>query len=209
MTLDQYLERYVEGYLFGDLHSMAAVKVRGPYGGVGYPMVMATLSGIELLGVLTSDVGFDKKKRDGDKRFRDYWQQYLYRNHPARQRIANAIYELVRHGLAHTYTAKPTFVVTKHGDGRHMSWSPTDDGESFWIDARIFADELIESYEQRVKPRLTADAAFKRQMELRYGELRDVYAEDFDDMKSQLKQAGSQPISGILTFEVNNISTKS
>jgi hypothetical protein len=192
MTLDQYLERFVEGYLFEDLRSMAAVKLTPPkdYGGVGYPMVTATLAGIELLGVLTSNTEF--KGWRGDKRFRDYWQHFLYPLRPDRQPIANAIYDLVRNGIVHTYTTKPTFVVTKGHDGRHMCWGRTDDGPAFWIDALTFAEESIESYDQRVKPRLK-DAAFKGQMEKRYKNLRDVYRHNYEDMKSQLKQAPTAP----------------
>ena len=183
MTLDEYLAQFVEGYLFEDLRSMAAVKLTEPqiYGGVGYPMVATTLAGIELLGILTSDAF---TSRGGDKRFRDFWQQYLYPHCPERQPIATAIYELVRHGLAHTYTPKPSFVVTKGWDGRHMCRSE----DSFWIDSLTFADELIESYDLRVKPRL-ADAAFKRKMHNRFTEFRQVYRADYERMKSQLDQA--------------------
>jgi len=153
-------------------------------------MVTATLAGIELLGVLTSKTEFNGWK--GDKRFRDYWQQYLYPFRPDRQPIANAIYDLVRNGIAHTYTTKPSFVVTKGHEGRHMCWSPTDDGKAFWIDALTFAEELIESYDQRVKPQLT-DAAFKDQMENRFENLRCLYRENYEEMKSQLKQAPTAP----------------
>jgi hypothetical protein len=56
LTLGEFLERYVEGYLFADLQSMAAVKVpAGQYGALGYPMMMTALAGVELLGALTSD----------------------------------------------------------------------------------------------------------------------------------------------------------
>src|SRR5690349_10277604 len=136
MTLDQYLERFVEGYLFEDLRSMAGVRLPAgkEYGGVGYPMVATTCAGIELLGVLTSATTFTGWK--GDKPFRDYWQQFLYPRRPERRELANAIYELVRHGLAHTYTAKPSFVVTKAHDGGHMGGR----NGQFFIDALTFAD---------------------------------------------------------------------
>ena len=183
MTLDEYLSRYVEGYLFEDLKSMYAVRLGDGkiYGGVGYPMVATTLAGIELLGVLTSKTKFTGWH--GNKRFRDYWQTFLYPGFPARRPLANAIYQLVRNGLAHTYTPKPAFIVTKEHNGRHMSWY----NEFFWIDALTFADELIESYSQRVKPQLSAPS-FKKRMDVRYTELRRKYREDYEKMKSILNK---------------------
>ncbi len=49
MTLDDYLEQFIEGYLFEDLRSMASItgSPDKPYGAVGYPMVMTALSGVE------------------------------------------------------------------------------------------------------------------------------------------------------------------
>jgi hypothetical protein len=56
MTLDDFLSRFVEGYLFEDLRSMAAIRLPEGvlYGAAGYPMVMTALSGVELLGMLTA-----------------------------------------------------------------------------------------------------------------------------------------------------------
>jgi hypothetical protein len=74
MTLDEFLERFVEGYLFEDLCSMAAIKLSDGqrYGAVGYPMVMTTLAGVELLGILTATKRFHPN--EGDDRFREFWQ---------------------------------------------------------------------------------------------------------------------------------------
>ena len=63
---------------------------------------------------------------------------------------------------------------------------------SFWIDSLTFAEELIESYDRRVKPRL-ADAAFERKMNERYADPRRVYRAHYKDMKSQLDQAPTAP----------------
>src|SRR5262245_20741877 len=122
MSLEQYLKHFIEGYLFEDLRSMAAVKLAPTrkYGGVGYPMVMSTLAGIEVLGVLTSDKEFTGWK--GNKSFRDFWRDYLYPHRPERQDIGGAIYELVRHGLVHSYITKPSFTVTKCNHSAHMCW---------------------------------------------------------------------------------------
>jgi hypothetical protein len=49
------LEVLIEGYLLGDLESMATEITPKEVGAVGYPMAMAGLAGSELLGALTSD----------------------------------------------------------------------------------------------------------------------------------------------------------
>src|SRR5262245_56458097 len=120
MNISDFLERFVEGYLFRDLHSMASITLpKGEkYGAVGYPMVSTTLAGIELLGTLTSEVGFTTG--GGEGRFIRFWENYLYVSEPDRRPLAEPIYVLVRHGLAHMYMTKPTIVVTKHRDPRHL-----------------------------------------------------------------------------------------
>lgn len=47
ITVADMLSNVVRGYLLGDLESMATEIQPKPMGGVGYPMVMAVLSGSE------------------------------------------------------------------------------------------------------------------------------------------------------------------
>src|SRR5689334_16115349 len=75
MNIADFLEQYVEGYLFEDLTSMEPIRAgQGKEcGAVGYPMVAATLAGIELLGALTSAKTFDPI-RGGRQYFRSFWE---------------------------------------------------------------------------------------------------------------------------------------
>ncbi len=54
VPLDSYLEQVAEGYLFGDLASMARAEHDVTIGGgaCGYPMVSTALSAMEALGFL-------------------------------------------------------------------------------------------------------------------------------------------------------------
>jgi hypothetical protein len=83
MTIDQYLEQFIEGYLLEDLHSMAPIRLTPGkrYGAVGYPMLMTVLSGIDVLGALTSRATFQKD--NGADRFSEYWKQYVYADKPS------------------------------------------------------------------------------------------------------------------------------
>jgi hypothetical protein len=183
MTLDEFLERFIEGYLFCDLRSMAPIRVRDgdEYGGVGYPMVMSALSGIELLGALTSDKTFSRWS-GSPGRFQQFWAEFMYPQRPKRSQMGSLIYELVRNGLAHTCITKPMVVVTKSHDGAHLC--RTADG-SIVVDALTLADELVAAYEERVKPRLL-ESAFRDKMEGRFRELRREYQKEYADKKTAI-----------------------
>ena len=103
MTLDDYLEQFIEGYLLEDLRSMASITLPPDqrYGAVGYPMVMTALSGIEVLGALTSRTKCSGE--NGADRFGAFWREYVYVEKPAFQRLHALVYQMVRHGLAHAY----------------------------------------------------------------------------------------------------------
>jgi hypothetical protein len=180
MTLDQYLERFIEGYLFGDLQSMAAIKVPEgrEYGGAGYPMVMTALTAVELLGTLTANEPFNKW--NGKKRFRDFWKSYLYTGQPARQEIANLMYQFVRDGLAHTYMTKPRIEVTKAYHGQHLC--RTSD-ESIIVDALSLTEEVRVAY-QRIKTMM--DDTLRATMTARFGELRAAYHVEYENQRKAI-----------------------
>jgi hypothetical protein len=141
MRLLDFLERDVDGYLFEDLNSMAAVRLPSDkcYGGVGYPMVMTALAGVELLGALTSGDEF-KTWKHGDRRFCKFWRDYLYPNEPARQEVDQLVYSLVRNGLAHTYMTKGTIIVSKSCRGDHLCRD--NSGQRLFVDAiALFAPD--------------------------------------------------------------------
>jgi hypothetical protein len=137
--LNTFLQKNVEGYLFEDLQTMkAATLAPGKQAGaVGYPLLMSAFAGIELLGALLSDSPFDKNK--GAAYFDDFWRNHLYSTDPCRAAAGKALYQLVRHGLAHVYVTKGDIVVFKHAPAMHLVRAP--DG-SIYIDAAQLADDL-------------------------------------------------------------------
>ena len=150
---------------------MAAIKLPDgqKYGGVGYPMVMTTLAGVELLGILTATKPFHPK--EGDERFREFWHGSMYPGQPARAAIADLVYQFVRNGLAHAFVTKPMIVVTKGHHGAHLCRMQDD---SICVDALDLADELRAAYDGRVKPRMQ-QAEFREQVETRFQEFRDSF----------------------------------
>ena len=180
MTLDDYLAQFIEGYLLEDLASMASIKLADGkrYGAVGYPMVMTVLSGIEVLGVLTSQARFNPEH--GAPRFGEFWQRFVYADRPAVQRLDALVYAFVRHGLAHAFMTKPMIRVTKHHDPTHLC----KDAEGILcLDALTFAEEFVASYRQRLRPQIVGD--LKATMERRFAEMRAAYWQDRDDKKHE------------------------
>ncbi len=154
LTIEEFLERYVAGYLLSDLRAMLAVPAPEPgkYGACGFSIVLVTLAGVELMGFLTSDQDFNPNY--GRQYFRQFWSEFLYPEDQDRIAAAGSIYNLVRHGLAHTFLTKPGIIVStqRHGTKNHLS--RLADG-SLQIDACALADDFMRAFKDRVMPMLS------------------------------------------------------
>jgi hypothetical protein len=186
MTLDEYLEQFIEGDLLEDLHSMAPVRLAEGkrYGAVGYPMVMTVLSGIEVLGVLISRSRYNAN--NGAARFGEFWKQYMYCDRPAFQRLDSLMYDFIRHGLAHAFMTKPMVRVTKHRDSAHLC--RTCD-HVLCVDALTLADDFEIAYQQRLRPIVVRE--FKDNMERRFHELRTAY---WQERESKIHHIAKVPV---------------
>jgi hypothetical protein len=148
-----FLTHHVEGYLFEDIKSLMAVPVPGGTGpgGVGYPLVMTVLSGIELLGVF---VEADKNPtsnfntHSGPLYFETYWKEILY---PRLPDLADPVYQLARHGLMHAFTTKGPIEVSKTPTGRVLHLSMAISGV-IHINCDQFAEDFRGSYDSKFKP---------------------------------------------------------
>ncbi len=143
--LEQFLRHNLERYLFGDLKRMQGQPL-------GYPPLLSAFAGTELLGGLLNPKPFSRKT-SGATRFVHYWTEYLYPDVPDRVAVARAVYQLARHGIAHGFFPKGpigvggpdlTFHLKRDADGLVII-HPTQLGE-----------DLIASYERRVKPIIRA-----------------------------------------------------
>lgn len=153
-VIEDFLQRHIEGYLFGDMDNMAKIKLApGEWAGAcGYPMVATTLSVIELLGVMVSTTLFDASPAAGRRYFSSYWNNYLgkvdarYLN----QSLANLMYSLSRNSLAHMYLTKPGIYVTKDQPQLHLEH---DTGtQQLILDATKFYVDFKDSYLCQIKP---------------------------------------------------------
>ncbi|HEY3945730.1 MAG TPA: hypothetical protein VGL78_10920 [Solirubrobacteraceae bacterium] len=111
IPLDRLLQHGIEGYLFGDLESMATEIQPKELGAVGYPMVMAVLSGSELLGALTSK---------GGNRIETYWTTYMAQVDWHYEYLGKIAKKLARNGIAHRYLSHLGVLVQRGGDRHFM-----------------------------------------------------------------------------------------
>src|SRR5687768_3966764 len=98
MKLDKFLNTYVDGYLLADLQAMGGCQLTGRNAGaLGYPMVITTFAGIELLGTISFDSEtLIRGDGAGAQHFRFFWKNWLYPSEPERSRLADAVYQLTR-----------------------------------------------------------------------------------------------------------------
>jgi hypothetical protein len=169
-----FLAHTVEGYLFGDLRALQSAPRPGgaPDGGLGYPLVLSAFAGIELLGGLLSPREFDRTA--GLEYFRGYWTTYLYPPPTSNNRVADAIYALVRHGLAHGFDPKGRTGVVWRQPALHLK--RTDAG-LVCIDAVQLSNDLMESYRTHITRLLvtTAGEINEGSMTERLREMRVVF----------------------------------
>jgi hypothetical protein len=151
MKLSDFLAQFVEGYLFGDLKSMAKIKLAASqqFGAAGYPMIQSALAGVELLGYLLMPNEDDFNDRMGATYFSNYWDNYLAKEDSAYAGLAKIIYNLFRHGIAHSFVTKHGAYVTRGGS---MGIAVDAANRQIAIDADQFKQALIISYKNNVTP---------------------------------------------------------
>lgn len=178
MTVDIFFKNFFEKYLIKDLKSMARIRPKKRGGSVGYPMVLTTMSGIELLGGLLSLSSFNAHV--GDRYFSNYWKNYLAPNSSNPQyRITNIeilVYQLARHGIAHSFIAKEGIVISKEYPAHHLILDTQTN--QLAIDSTQFYKDFVSSYENKVKPIIAgtnAGSISKTTIQDRLDEMATIY----------------------------------
>jgi hypothetical protein len=150
IPLANVLKVVVEGYLFGDLESMATEIKPKEIGAVGYPMAMTVFSGSDLLGALTSDNG---------NRIQEYWNTYMAQVNELYGDLGKIADDLFRNGIAHNYLSRPGVAVVRGAPDRHLKL--TSDGLHF--DCVELYRDFRRSYEDYAKPYIVNNATDAQQ----------------------------------------------
>jgi hypothetical protein len=172
IKLDEFLDRFIDGYLLEDLRSMVE-KIPVPhdrkYGAVGYPIVMTALAGVESLGTLTStDKRYDPN--DGAKYFALGWERWLYPGRTAPE-LVKAVRALVRNGIMHVFIAKAGVMVTREPSHVKHHLQFVEPGW-FVLHADVLAADVRTAC-KRFRDAIAADPAFRGNVERRLGLLID------------------------------------
>jgi hypothetical protein len=184
MDLNAFLDKFVEGYLFGDLETMKnATPLGNGTGAVGYPLLVSTFSGIELLGALVSTTKFNPY--NGSNYFNDFWENYLYAHDPIRGKVGRYIYVLARHGLAHSFVMKGDITIVKNMYEPHL----VKVGSTVYINTCSLAIDLKYAYDNKFKILTSATT----------GAVNGLTIKDrLDEMESEYISQSSQPMNYLL-----------
>jgi hypothetical protein len=195
VSIDDFLERLVEGYMLEDLEMMSkeSLPEGKRYGAVGYPMMTTILSGMELLGglLLPSKQSFDPRK--GRVNFLNFWDHYFAKRYPDYAGLGNLMYNLIRHGVAHTFVAKHGIIIHK------FSGQPlliNTDKEEVYIDPNVFYKEFKETYNKMIKIIIKNDTevsgAKRNLMQSRLDRIEKDYSNDSKKFFSELPVLSSK-----------------
>lgn len=117
MPWRDFFDQYISGYLLSDLAEMNEINTKSGMGNCCYPMLMAILSGIELLGGLTysNDEKWNTKSDSGKKYFNNFFEKYLKKqNEECYKDMSDDLYKLLRHKLVHTFLTATHYKVAKN-----------------------------------------------------------------------------------------------
>jgi hypothetical protein len=159
MIVEEFLKTVVDDYLLHDLESMANFTVQPvTVGALGYPMMISTLAGMELLGSLLMP---SKKPNNSEQCFLEYWDNYLVEEQPVYTELGRLFLNLLRHGIAHMFIAKPGIFIEK-GTGHQVTIYDYGSRQELHLDCIVFFEDFRKSYFHKVKPIVDGTAKSSR-----------------------------------------------
>jgi hypothetical protein len=182
MKPKDFLEKFIDGYLFSDLFNLDKIKLRNgkKYGACGYPMLTTMLTGMELLGILLSKNIYNYEHGKGY--FTTYWNAFLGNINPnySQRSLANTVYQLARHGLVHTFITKTGIIVSKMKSTDHLEYDTSK--SKLIIDVSILLKDFYNSYQIKYRPLILENRPFLKftniHAQKRINELSDQYSRE-------------------------------
>lgn len=207
MEINNFLEKFVEGYLFCDIENMLKncnVNESG-YGSCGYPVVMSILSGMELLGDLLSNKEIKPRNGMGNGNFISFWDNYFCQRNPG-YKINNGgsiVRILMRHGLVHRFLTLPGIMIVKNSTELHWTINPKE--KHIWIDISEFFVDFKNTYVELIKNK----PGDKFEMQKRLNEIMDLYEKDASSLFKEMENEDMEIINrrgcGTRSFNASTI----
>jgi hypothetical protein len=149
IPLRQMVEYAIDGYLLCDLESMVTEITLKEVGACGYPIVMAVLSGSELLGALTS-------RAVKTNRIETYWRTYMARVDSRYTYLGKIASQLARNGIAHSYLSHLGVHVTRGDPEHHLGMTASAE---VIFDCLALYDDFRTSYEAHARSYILENSA--------------------------------------------------
>ena len=181
--LDQYLKKYIEGYLLADLktiHEKVSVSGNGSasLGNLGYLFTIAICSAMEFLGLLLrEDSPVKEGKINASNAMSHYVKHYL---EPIDSRYAafRAVgTQLIRNGISHTYATKGNIAITRKGGRATTHLIKYGKDGVFVLNPDCLYEDFLLSYE-KLKQFIASDEEFRVKINVHYEAIRGVYTEE-------------------------------
>jgi|SRR5581483_6295096 len=196
-TIDSFLEKYINGYLFTDL---ATIKDSVPKdmhpGNAAYLMTGALCSGIEFLGYLLQEqkVQDGPEAEGGSFAFEHYCKYYLARIEKRYEAFGVIGRELIRNGIAHSFATKGKIGITRRGDRDESHLVRYGSSGIVVINPDFLYEDLKQSYEQYALPLLSTGGKLRERAENNYEGLKGRYNTEIErTMQQAHKKIDSLP----------------
>ncbi len=153
-NLDEFLGRYVDSYLLGDLLTIKEkVPAEAQPGNAAYLMTAAICSGIEFLGTLTTsqetlpacDACGKPEQLRNKFPFEHYCKHYLAKVDKRYAEFGPIVRELIRNGIAHSFATKGKIGITRVGDKNDHLVRMSEEG-FLVINVDVFYEDFKKSY---------------------------------------------------------------
>lgn len=184
---------FIEDYLIRDLKSMRSLKSQDGLGKCGYQMMMSLCSACEILGSLEKN---EFNQSGGNERFKFFLEKHL----PEYVSSWEILYYFIRHRVAHDFITPPGIAIRLNNDrARHLGL--IDDW--FVVDAYVFMDDFISTYEQ-VKKQYNQESVYKKLLDDGYALLIQFIKDRSNELSTKISQSNFKHLEYPVEEAVNN-----
>lgn len=193
---NQYIDKYIEGYLLADLKTIhEKVDHDGKYeeslGNLAYLFTIALCSAMEFLGLLlrddspvkTDDNG--KTMVDASGALGSYLKKYMKPIDSKYSVFSTVAPQLIRNGIAHSYATKGNIGITRQGgreDSHFVKYGTTG---VILINPDYIYEDFIKSYET-LKKDMSLDSNLTTKMESNYNAIKAIYSAEVSTFMGQV-----------------------
>ena len=206
---NQYIEKYIEGYLFADLKTIHEnVSKDGSHqsslGNLAYIFTTAMCSAMEFLGLLLREKDVVKDGRiDASNALAHYIKYYLEPIDPKYSVLRAIGSQLVRNGITHTYATKGNIAITRQGTREQTHFVKYGSEGVIVLNPDYIYEDFLKSYEV-VKSKLATEKDLLARVEEHYNTIKAVYASEVGslDTKSIMGAEWKDKTSGIAAVDI-------